>query len=138
MTFPISETKRKSLEKKMIELGIRDADLKEEFVRSGGHGGQNVNKLSTCVVLTHQPSGLVIKCQEERSQGLNRYLARKRLVEKLEMRMKGRQSAQAQERYKIRRQKKRRSCKTKEKLRKLKEVRSKKKQLRSQVKKENE
>ncbi|MBN8249231.1 MAG: peptide chain release factor-like protein [Verrucomicrobia bacterium] len=72
------------LARRMAALGIREADLSESFVRSGGNGGQNVNKVATCVQLIHGPSGIRIKSQESRHQGANRRRARELLVEKLE------------------------------------------------------
>ena len=60
----------------MAALGVRESDLEESFVRSGGRGGQNVNKLATCVMLLHRPTGIQVKCQSTRQQGLNRFLAR--------------------------------------------------------------
>ena len=100
----------------MIRLGIRDEDLNEVFVRSSGAGGQNVNKTSTCVVLTHSPTGLSVRCQESRSQGLNRYLARKLLLDKIETERLGRLSEARQRVEKIRRQKRKRSRRAKEKM----------------------
>jgi protein subunit release factor B len=114
--FPVSSDKARALAARMEALGVREADLDEQFVRSGGHGGQNVNKVSTCVVLRHVPSGLVVRCQEERSQGLNRFLARRRLLEKLEARTRGVAEKAASERSRIRRQKRRRSRRAKEKM----------------------
>ena len=74
------------MEERMKRLGISEEDLDEIFTRSGGHGGQNVNKVATCVILTHRPSGVTVRCETERSQALNRALARQRLVERLERR----------------------------------------------------
>src|ERR1019366_2472505 len=96
--------------------GIREDDLKETFVTSQGKGGQNVNKVATCVVLVHGPSGLRIKCQKERSQGLNRYLARKLLADKVEAATRGAESAREQEVERIRRQKRRRSRRAKNRM----------------------
>ena len=97
-------------------LGISEADVQESFVRSGGHGGQNVNKTSTCVMLLHGPTGIAVKCQETRQQGLNRYNARKLLADKVEELLKGKLSAIQQEREKIRRQKRRRSRRSKQRM----------------------
>ena len=100
----------------MARLGIRDEDLEESFVRSGGAGGQNVNKVSTCVVLRHRPTGLFVKCQKERTQAMNRYWARRMLTEKLEALILGRESENAQRIAKIRRQKRKRSRRAKDKM----------------------
>src|SRR5258708_18740758 len=100
----------------MIALGINESDLDEEFVRSGGKGGQHVNKTSTCVFLRHRPTGLFVKCQEERSQALNRFLARRLLVEKIERQILRIKTAAQQLAEKIRRQKRRRSRRAKNKM----------------------
>ena len=114
--YPVSEKKQQGLAGQMARLGIRDEDLEESFVRSGGPGGQNVNKLSTCVVLKHKPTGLIVKCQQERTQSMNRYWARRMLAEKLEARILGRQSEEARRIAKIRRQKRKRSKRAKDKM----------------------
>jgi protein subunit release factor B len=100
----------------MAALGVRDADLREQFVRAQGKGGQNVNKVATCVVLRHGPSGIVVKCQQERSQALNRFLARRELLDRLEARERGVVAAAEAERARIRRQKRKRSRRAKEKM----------------------
>jgi peptide chain release factor len=131
--FPVSSDKVRALRERLAALGVREEDLDEQFVHSGGKGGQNVNKVSTCVVLVHLPSGTRIKCQQERSQGLNRYLARKLLADKLEAERLGRQSAQEQAIEKLRRQKRRRSRRARNKMLADKHARSTVKQGRAPV-----
>lgn len=114
----------------MAHLGIREADLEEKFVRSGGRGGQNVNKLATCVYLRHRPTGVTVKCQIERSQAMNRFLARRILTDKVDSLVRGRLSAEQSRIEKIRRQKRKRSKRSKEKMLKTKKMRSETKALR--------
>ena len=129
--FGISDDKAEALRAKMARLGLREEDLEERFVRSGGPGGQNVNKVSTCVWLRHRPSGLEVKVQQERSQAQNRFLARRLLTDKIEAHILGRQSAERQRIAKIRRQKRRRSRRAQEKVLAAKHLHSRKKQLRA-------
>ena len=82
--FPVSEEKNKWLKERMEAFGIHEKDIEEKFVRSSGSGGQKVNKTSTCVYLKHIPTGFEIKCMKERSQSLNRFLARRELVRRVE------------------------------------------------------
>lgn len=112
----VSPEKWKALEERLLKLGIRENDLEEHFVRSSGHGGQNVNKVSTCVVLVHRTSGLSVRCQEARTQMMNRYLGRRRLADKMEEMLSGAASKRQKEIEKIRRQKRRRSKRAKEKM----------------------
>ena len=128
--FGVSESKLEELRRRMERLGLREQDLEERFVRSGGPGGQNVNKVATCVWLRHPPSGLEVKVQQERSQALNRFLARRLLVAKLEQRILGEASEERQRIAKIRRQKRRRSRRAKEKMLAGKHLHSLKKRLR--------
>lgn len=114
--FGVSEEKESALLARMEKLGVRAEDFEESFVRSGGRGGQNVNKVATCVQLRHVPSGLEVKCQQERSQALNRYYARKILLDKIETAILGEQSEQRQRIEKLRRQKRKRSKRAKEKI----------------------
>jgi protein subunit release factor B len=114
--FGISEEKETQLLQRMEALGIVPEDLEESFIRSGGPGGQNVNKVSTCVQLKHLSSGIIIKCQRERSQAMNRMLARRILCEKLEALTQGREGAERRRVEKIRRQKRKRSKRAKAKM----------------------
>ena len=116
MQFSVSKAKEQALKVKMERLGIRERDLEEKFIRSGGKGGQKVNKTSTCVYLKHRPSGIEVKCQQQRSQVLNRFLARRILANKIETRILGRLSEERKRIEKIRRQKRRRSKRAKEKM----------------------
>jgi protein subunit release factor B len=114
--FPVSPEKESQLSRRMAALGVRESDIEESFVRSGGHGGQNVNKTSTCVMLLHRPTGLQVKCQATRQQGLNRFLARRLLLDKIEAMKTGFVAAQRDEIEKIRRQKRKRSRRAKARM----------------------
>ena len=131
--MPLSSDKGRAAIARLRALGIRESDLDETFVHAGGKGGQNVNKVATCVVLVHRPTGIAVKCQRERSQGQNRVIARVRLADKIETERLGRDSARAQEESRIRRQKRRRSRRAKEKILATKHARSDTKAARSRV-----
>ncbi len=131
--FNVTVEKEDILRSKMAALGIKESDIIERFVRSRGHGGQNVNKVSTCVYLKHIPSGIEVKCQEERSQALNRFLARRILITKIENRLMGEESTERQKIEKIRRQKRKRSKRAKEKVLEVKHHQSAKKKERVSV-----
>ena len=132
-SFGVGLDKEKALAEKMRRLGVREDDILESFVKSGGPGGQNVNKTSTCVWLKHIPSGIEVKCQRERSQALNRYIARNILLGKIETAILGKMSEEQQRIEKIRRQKRRRSRKAKLKILEAKRRHSQKKRLRGRV-----
>ena len=112
----VSTEKEKQLVERMEALGIREKDIEEQFVRSSGAGCQKVNKTSTCVVLHHRPTGIRVKCQKERSQALNRFLARRILLDKIEAKLAWAQTAEEQQIAKIRRQKRKRSRRAKLRL----------------------
>src|SRR5260221_3526478 len=115
-SFPVGLEKADQLAQRMASLGVREADLDETFVRSGGHGGQNVNKTSTCVMLVHRPTGLKVKCQSTRQQGLNRFLARRLLLDKIEKAKTGHLASEQARFEKIRRQKRKRSRRAKARM----------------------
>ncbi|MFQ5722294.1 MAG: peptide chain release factor family protein [Candidatus Aminicenantales bacterium] len=130
VTFAVSKEKEGALRQKMKSLGIYEKDIVEKFIRSSGKGGQKVNKTSTCVYLKHLPTAIEVKCQRERSQALNRFLARKILANKIERLIKGRESEEQQRIEKIRRQKRKRSRRAKLKMLEEKKKRSLKKEAR--------
>lgn len=131
--FGVSRKKEEALKLKMARFSIREADLEEHFIRSRGPGGQNVNKVSTGVYLKHLPTGIEVKVFTERSQALNRYSARKVLVQKIENAVLGRESEERKRIEKIRRQKRKRSKRAKEKMLRDKSIKSHKKSLRKKV-----
>jgi protein subunit release factor B len=131
--FSVSPEKEKALIERMERLGVREDDLRETFVRSSGPGGQKVNKASSCVHLVHMPSGLSVKCQQSRSQALNRFIARRLLLDRVERIQQGIASEEKQRIEKIKRQKRRRSKRAQEKILKLKHIQSEKKSLRSKT-----
>ena len=130
--FPVTGAKEKALKERFKTLGIKEGDIEESFIRSGGPGGQKVNKTATCVYLKHLPTGIGVKCSKARTQALNRYHARATLADKVEAQIKGRESEEARRIAKIRRQKKKRSKRAKEKMLADKKRVSEKKRLRAQ------
>jgi protein subunit release factor B len=115
-SFPVNPEKADQLAQRMAALGVRESDIEETFVRSGGHGGQNVNKSATCVMLLHVPTRLQVKCQTTRQQGLNRFIARRLLLDKIEQLQTGRIATEQARVEKIRRQKRKRSRRAKERM----------------------
>jgi peptide chain release factor len=114
-------------------MELPESELEETFARSGGPGGQNVNKVSTAVTLRHSPSGLSVTVQDSRSQATNRKLARERLSELVERKKRERSQAEKAEREKRRRQRRPRPRALKERILESKRQRSRTKKLRSRV-----
>ncbi len=114
MPFPVDLPE--PFPQKAQELGIRMEDIDEAFVRGGGHGGQKINKTSSCVQLLHRPTGIMVRCQDHREQSKNRLSAYKLLILKIEELVLGKRSKRAQEAFKVKKQKQRRSRKAKEKM----------------------
>jgi len=119
--------------KRMKQLKTFEKDIKESFVRSSGPGGQNINKVATCVVLHHIPTGIQVKCQSTRSQGLNRWRARSLLLDKIEKKIQQEQMQARQKKEKLRRQNKKRSLKSKERILEEKKKRSLQKRSRKKI-----
>lgn len=124
---------RNSIAERMAQLGVRDVDLEESFARSGGPGGQNVNKVSTAVTLSHRPSGVSVTVQDSRSQARNRKLARERLLDAIEDRQRAARRAQIAAREKERRRKSPRPTALKKKILESKRKQGELKKLRRRV-----
>jgi len=131
LKFGVREEKEKALEEEMRKFNVREEDLLEKFIRSRGPGGQNVNKVATCVYLKHLPTGFEVKIQKARSQALNRFLARRELVRKIKNQILGKESEEERRRQKIRRAKRRRSKRAKKKILEQKKLQARKKELRA-------
>ena len=123
----------RSIDQRMEELGILDSELEEIFARSGGPGGQNVNKVSTAVTLRHLPSGLRVTVQDSRSQAANRKLARERLLDAIDRRRRDERAVELSRREKMRRQRSPRPRALKKRILEGKRRRSKLKKLRTSV-----
>ncbi len=106
--FSVSPQKQQALLDRMTELQVREEDIEERFVRSSGKGGQHLNKTSSAAQVRHLPTGIEARCGRERSQSLNRFLARRELLEKI-ARSRGLPTRDDEEAARIRKQKKRRS-----------------------------
>ena len=132
-SFPVSPDKLAQLQQRMIALGVKEAEIEETFVRSGGAGGQKVNKSSSCVMLLHRPTGLRVKSQTTRHQAMNRFLARRLLLDKIERMRKGYVEAERAHIEKVRRQKRKRSARAKQRMLADKARHGEKKRLRGGV-----
>jgi protein subunit release factor B len=117
----------------MARLGIQDVDLEERFARSGGPGGQNVNKVATAVTLRHRPSGISVTVQDSRSQAMNRKLARERLLDAIEQVQRKRRATEIAAREKERRRKSPRPAALKRKILESKRKRGELKKQRSKI-----
>ena len=125
--------KEEELQTRMRRLGVSENDFQESFLRSSGKGGQNVNKVATCVYLYHTPTGLYVKCQEERQQGANRYRARCLLLDKIEERQRFKELAAIDRKEKMRRQKRGRTLQGKEKILENKRRKKARKEIRRKI-----
>ena len=137
-TFSVTTAKEKALAERMRRMGVREENLEEKFVRASGPGGQKVNKTSSCVQLKHLPTGLMVRCQRERSQVLNRFIARCRLLDRIEKVRKGFVAEEERRIAKIRGQKRKRSRRAKEKVLAAKRRQSDKKKSRGAVREDVE
>lgn len=133
INFGISSSKQQQLQKQFDEFNIKESDIVEKFIHSSGHGGQNLNKVATCVYIKHIPTSIEVKCQKYRTQLLNRYAARKMLADAIETMVLGQKSRKIQAIEKIRRQKRKRNKRAKEKMLEQKKLNSDKKQNRKKV-----
>jgi len=106
----ISAEKEQALRQRMDSLGIREDDLVEKFVLGSGSGGQKINKTHSCVYLKHEPTGLEVKCQRDRSRTMNRHYARAELCDQLQAKRDAKSQERKQEREKKKRQKRRPSA----------------------------
>ena len=125
---------RDALVERMRKLEISEADLVESFARSGGPGGQNVNKVSTAVTLRHLPTGVSVTVQDSRSQAANRKLARERLLDAIESAREGQRMAEIAKREKERRRKSPRPAALKRKILESKRRRADLKKQRTKIK----
>ena len=126
----VTKEKLDQLSKRLQDLGVAEQDLIEKFILGSGKGGQKINKTSSCVYLKHIPTGIEIKCQQNRSREMNRFLARRKLCEIIEESVLKEKSKKQQAVEKIRRQKQRRTRKQKQKMMEDKKIQSGKKTLR--------
>lgn len=121
------------LAERMARLGITEADLEESFIRGTGAGGQKINKTSSTVVLRYRPGGIEVRCQQERSQAMNRQRARAELCDRIEEQSASRALAAQSALEKTRRQKRKRPKGLKERILQHKHRRAETKKTRGRV-----
>ena len=132
-TEPIGKSGDDAVHVRMRALGIDESDLVEKFIKGSGPGGQKINKTSSCVYLKHEPTGIEVKCQRERSQALNRLVAREELCDRIERRRLEQKRARQAEAARKRRSRRKRSAAAKARLLADKRMHSVKKGLRKPV-----
>lgn len=128
--MPVNKDKWDDLHKKMDKLKIYEEDLDERFLTGSGKGGQKINRTNNLVYIKHIPTGKEVRCQKDRSREMNRFFARRRLIEKIEEEILDIKTKKRQEQEKIRQQKRRRKRKVQKKLIEQKRARSELKELR--------
>lgn len=116
MANVVSKSKIDQVNARLKALGVVAGDLKEEFIKGSGRGGQKINKTSSCVQLAHLKTGIRVKCQQTGSREQNRFFARRLLLEKLEARVLGKESERAKRVFKIRARKRRKTQRAKERM----------------------
>lgn len=131
--FNVSPEKESELIQRMEQLQIHESDLIEKFIVGSGKGGQKRNKTASCVYLLHLPTRIEVKCQRDRSQLRNRFLARRELCDRLEEQLGREKSRKQQAIDKIRRQKRRRSRRSKQRMLEAKHLQGQQKKLRRSV-----
>lgn len=131
LKFGVRQEKKRALEEEMRKFNVYEKDLTEKFIRAGGPGGQNVNKVASCVYLKHIPSGFEVKMQKSRYQALNRFLARRELVFRIKNDIMGRESEEQKRRHKIHRAKQTRSRRAKKRILEQKRLQAQKKEART-------
>ncbi len=130
---PITKKKLDDLISRMKELGIEESDLTEKFIHGSGRGGQKLNKTASCVYIKHEPTGIEVKVQKTRSREMNRFYARREICDRIEEKVKGKESREEKRRFKVRKQKERRSRRAKQKMLEEKRMQGEKKELRKNI-----
>jgi len=125
--------KDKLIQRRMLELEVAAADVEESFIRSSGPGGSNANKVATCVYLKHTPTGIEVKCQQERTQRANRFLGWELLLDKIEALRQKQQRLEEFLRQKELRKARKKSQTMKERTLKAKHRQAEKKKLRAKI-----